>query len=249
MDKFLTFPGSQPIYLGDINFLQESTRNAFLLLLKGLTGQDAPRCVLKKATLQSDGAICFDGEILPLKYGTKTERSIYKIESAFSGKRVFKNQDTHDCYESRYVIISEGEVSSPDNIANFPTLQSIISKDAVAQEEYEFTYENENFDSNIKITKIGRVFHLTGTFHQLRNFDGALAYFRLNLPYSSSRYFVATAKTTEGKILNIPLILKEEYQTEGIEVFKYNQISIPTGSLLQDNNDRFTEGYFSLIIQ
>lgn len=251
MDKFLTFPGLQPIYLGDINFLQESVSDAFLLLLKGLTGQDSPRCILKEATVQSDGAICFDGEILPLKYGPVTDQSVYKIESAFSGQRVFKNQDTHDCYETRYVVVSEGTAASPDNVAKFPTLQSLISNKSVASEEYEFTYESENFKSNVKITKIGRCYYLTGTFEQLRGFGGTLAGFRLNLPSSSNKLFVATAKTAGGRIFNIPLTLTEGYQTEGIAVYKYNQISLPNDALtfLDGDNDRFTEGYFSLIIQ
>ena len=68
MNKLLTFPGLQPIYLGDFDFLQQSVNDAFLQLLKGLTGQDNPKCILKAATPEKDGAICFDGEILPLKY-------------------------------------------------------------------------------------------------------------------------------------------------------------------------------------
>lgn len=253
MNKFLTFPGLQPIYLGDIDFLQESVRDAFVLLLKGLTGHDSPRCILKEATLQSDGAICFDGEILPLKYGSVTNQSVYKIESAFSGQRVFKNQDSHACYETRYVIVSEGTADSPYNVAKFPTLQSLISNKSVASEEHEFTYESENFKSNVKITKIGRCYYLTGTFEQLRNSGGTLAGFRMNFnfPSSSNKLFVATAKTTLGRIFNIPLTLTEEYQTEGNVVYKYNRISLPADALLflDADDDRYTEGYFSLIIQ
>ena len=61
MNKLLTFPGLQPIYLGDFDFLQQSVNDAFLLLLKGLTGQDNPKCILKAATPEKDGAICFNG--------------------------------------------------------------------------------------------------------------------------------------------------------------------------------------------
>ena len=248
MDKFLTFPGLQPIYLGDINFLQESVSDAFLLLLKGLTGQDSPRCVLKEATVQSDGAICFDGEILPSKYGPVTDRSVYKIVSAFSGQRVFKNQDTHDCYETRYVIVSEGVTTSLDNVANFPTLQSLISGNAATQDTYEFTYSSEDFESNIKITNTGRVYYVTGAFKQLRPVSGVLANFRLNLPYGSNLFFTATAKTSNNEIVNIPLTLTENLQTEGIAVSKYNQISLSAKQLL-DGNEKYSEGYFNLVIQ
>ena len=38
MNKFLTFQGEQPIYLGDIDFMQDNSRAAILYVLKGITG-------------------------------------------------------------------------------------------------------------------------------------------------------------------------------------------------------------------
>lgn len=248
MNKYLTFPGLQPIYLGDIDFFQESVRDAFLLLLKGLTGQNNPRCVLIEATPQSDGAICFDGEILPLKYGVTTENSIYKIESIFGGRRVFKNQESYDCYETRYVVISEGQTGNPDSVKNFPVLQSLILKPTINQDSYEFQYEDENYRSTVKVTKIGEVYCLSGSFEQLRNFAGTVAYFRLPLPGYSNLFFTAAAKTAGGAVVSLPLTMTARYQTEGIAVAKYNQISISQKDILEDQ-DRYVEGNFSLIIQ
>lgn len=104
MNKFLTFPGIQPVYLGDIDFLQESVRQAFRQLLIGLTGIDTPNCILKEATATADGVICLDGEIMPYKPYTGTMVGIYGYEvvTAYSGARMFKDGESHECYEERY---------------------------------------------------------------------------------------------------------------------------------------------------
>lgn len=104
MNKFLTFPGVQPIYLGDVDFLQESVRESFVQLLRGLTGQEKPRCILQRATSEADGIICLDGEIMPYKAytGGMIGNYDYKVVSTYDGSRVFKNGETHACYEYRY---------------------------------------------------------------------------------------------------------------------------------------------------
>lgn len=130
MNKLLTFPGLQPIYLGDFDFLQQSVNDAFLQLLKGLTGQDNPRCILKAATPEKDGAICFDGEILPLKYfsGAVSGALAYKIESSYSGERTFKDGKTEKCYESRYVVGTGGLIMDPNTSSSFPALQDLLAR-------------------------------------------------------------------------------------------------------------------------
>lgn len=104
MNKYLTFPGLQPVYLGDIDFLQESVRSAFLMLLKGLTGQEKPNCILQRATSEADGIICLEGEIMPYKAytGSLLGNYTYEVMSTYDGTRVFKDGVTHDCYEIRY---------------------------------------------------------------------------------------------------------------------------------------------------
>lgn len=130
MNKLLTFPGLQPIYLGDFDFLQQSVNDAFLQLLKGLTGQDNPRCILKAATPEKDGAICFDGEILPLKCfsGAVIGALVYKIESSYSGERTFKDGKTEKCYESRYVVGVSGSTMDDNRSSNFPALQDLLAR-------------------------------------------------------------------------------------------------------------------------
>ena len=104
MNKFLTFQGIQPVYLGDIDFLQDSVRQTFRQLLVGLTGSDTPNCILKKATATVDGVICLDGEIMPYKAYTGTIIGAYgyDVVSAYSGTRQFGHGETHECYEERY---------------------------------------------------------------------------------------------------------------------------------------------------
>ena len=36
MNKFLTFPGKQPVYLGDIDFMQSAVGSAFENLMKAI---------------------------------------------------------------------------------------------------------------------------------------------------------------------------------------------------------------------
>lgn len=115
MNKFLTFPGIQPIYLGDIDFLQESVRESFVQLLCGLTGQEKPRCILQRATAETDGIICLDGEIMPYKAytGGMIGNYGYDVVSSYDGARVFKNGETHACHETRYAqekLVIGGEV-------------------------------------------------------------------------------------------------------------------------------------------
>ena len=123
MNKFLTFPGLQPVYLGDIDFLQEAVRDTFFQLLSGLTGQSSPNCILKKATALEDGVICLDGEIMPYKAytGNLSGAVSYKVKTSLSGARYFKNGETHECYEERYAQ----EVLSPV-LFKLPTLDELL---------------------------------------------------------------------------------------------------------------------------
>ena len=129
MDKYLTFPGLQPVYLGDIDFLQESTQKAWSLFLKGLTGQEQPNCILVKPTAEADGAICIAGEILPYKYkdvGSGFAPNGYKIVSDYSGSRQFANGETHSCYEMRHVEGALVGDDSPYHSRKFIDLQKVL---------------------------------------------------------------------------------------------------------------------------
>ena len=125
MNRLLTFSGLQPIYLGDIDFLQDSVKEAFLLLLKGLTGENEPNCILVDATKEHDGVICLNGEILPLKAATGSILSAigYRVVSTFSGGRRFKDGEEHDCHETRY---AQAYYITNVGVARLPDLTSLL---------------------------------------------------------------------------------------------------------------------------
>lgn len=123
MNKLLTFPGLQPIYLGDIDFLQESVRDSFVQLLRGLTGADKPNCILQEATVDKDGVACVDGEIVPYKayFGTDIGTPSIRVVTVLEGERTFKNGDVHACHERRY-----GEEYRVIGGVSFPLLTDLL---------------------------------------------------------------------------------------------------------------------------
>lgn len=167
MNKYLTFPGLQPVYLGDIDFLQESVRSAFMMLLRGLTGQDNPRCIIAEATPEKDGVICFDGEILPLKYssGAVIGALVYQIESVYSGERTFKNGETQKCYESRYVIAVSGSTLDPNKASGFSRLQDLLARGFKINQPKAWTnWSGENLLLQTYRSIVGSLYTFVGKF-------------------------------------------------------------------------------------
>ena len=163
MNKLLTFPGLQPIYLGDFDFLQESVRSAFLMLLKGLTGQEKPNCILKRATAEVDGVICLDGEIMPYKAytGDMLGNKTYEVVSSFGGERSFKDGETHACYETRYAQEKLGYGVA--SVSTFDTLLfSRIKAEQVAENNY-----TETISRLARYTTLGNSVTVQNTFEFL----------------------------------------------------------------------------------
>lgn len=133
MNKLLTFPGIQPIYLGDIDFLQASVRDAFSQLLRGLTGIDNPKCIIAPATSNKDGVICIDGEILPLKYSPVTARTCYQVMTSSSGERVMKSGEIRKCWEERYVIGINGLEGAQNNARYFKNIADLMVRNIPSQ--------------------------------------------------------------------------------------------------------------------
>lgn len=156
MNKLLTFPGLQPIYLGDIDFLQESVRDSFVQLLRGLTGDEKPNCILQKATVDKDGVACVDGEILPYKAYSGTGIDLgtpsIRVVTVLEGERTFKNGDVHACHERRY-----GEEYLTIGGVRFPLLTDLLfSRFSVRRSTSNFTdnaiLSAERYVSYSKIT-------------------------------------------------------------------------------------------------
>ena len=92
MNKFLTFQGQQPLYLGDVDFASQAIRDAFKMVLQGLTGSSDANAILRgvvpdvrsSTVFFSAGVVSIEGEILPVEASsvTGTLSDTYKNESA-----------------------------------------------------------------------------------------------------------------------------------------------------------------------
>ncbi len=129
MNKFLTFPGTQPIYLGDIDFMQNAGGSLSTALARALANADSDTFSailqgVKITALSSeqvqygDGIVALNGEILPVTGDTISISSsaplYFHIVSVLSGSRTFKDGVSRDCYETRSVIVngvSEGGIA------------------------------------------------------------------------------------------------------------------------------------------
>ncbi len=124
MDKFLTFEGQQPIYLGDIEFLQNASLKTLKTFFQGLA--DSPKIRVKDATPTSSGVVIIDGEVLELRderSGNEVSSSIV-IKSTYSGGRTLKNGSYCQCYEERYAALV-GD-SSGYSAADFVDIQDVL---------------------------------------------------------------------------------------------------------------------------
>ena len=129
MNKFLTFNGTQPIYLGDIDFAQASAGEMYTLLARALMGADSNSmyAILQGVGISypsagvvqfSSGIVVINGEVLPVEGGSISAASpdpLYvHVSSVLSGSRTFKDGSSHDCHETRKATIntiSEGGVA------------------------------------------------------------------------------------------------------------------------------------------
>lgn len=133
MNKFLTFQGQQPLYLGDVDFASQAIRDAFKMVLQGLTGSSDANAILRgvvpstrsSTVFFSAGVVSIDGEILPVVEstvtGTLSDTFYLKINSTLGGSRVFKDGETHSCWETRSVEVTKTVTDYP--LASFRRLQ------------------------------------------------------------------------------------------------------------------------------
>ena len=124
MNKFLTFAGVQPVYLGDIDFMQNAASDIFSQLAGALMNQ-APNnlnAVLYGVEIShpadfqvtwTGGAVVLNGEILKVLPGSITSQSsrspvlYFHVISTLSGERTFKDGVSRECYETRTATLTE----------------------------------------------------------------------------------------------------------------------------------------------
>lgn len=121
MNKFKTYAGTQPIYLGDIDFMQDAEKAMLTALARSLanSSSDTVKAILQgvKITQQSSdqlwitaGIVVLDGEVLPVPgqiiSASASDTLYFHVESTMSGSRTFKDGVSRDCYESRHAIVN-----------------------------------------------------------------------------------------------------------------------------------------------
>lgn len=221
MNRLLTFAGEQPFYLGDLEFLQDSTKEAFLQLLKGLTGQEKPKCILVKATTEKDGVICFDGEIMPYKPGTSAGigTPCFRVESAYSGERTFKNGEVHKCYESRYAVtyFDVNGTTSEYRVSNFSDLSTLLFK-LLKLEKGVDRYRGDGYHCDINYSSIGDLIHVEGALvvddaqEIVTLVDGLSVGIPGAAAEAGDRYFTITAEN-KGVLVSIPAKMELRYES------------------------------------
>lgn len=124
MNKFLTFYGLQPVYLGDIDFMQTAVGEAFANLLKHVTGRSDANGILSGVVISylnnsatwTAGVVSLGGEILPVEegvIGNVTGGLYFEVVSTTDGSRTFGNGETHDCWETRKATLTTTETDYP----------------------------------------------------------------------------------------------------------------------------------------
>ena len=158
MDKFLTYEGQQPIYLGDIDFMQDSVHQTIKQIVTSMTGNSAATCVLYGCHSDGSGGttaglISIEGEILPLNSSPLPwEGSFIKIISALSSERQLKSGGKVQCHETRYAILDMEEGVSTANIPYYD------------YQQFEFTQAdlNKTTPINIKIVRHAGLLTISG---------------------------------------------------------------------------------------
>lgn len=121
MNKLLTYQGAQPVYLGDIDFMQNAASAGFLMLAKAISGlgSDTMNAILQGVVITrvsssqthvSAGVVVLNGELLPVEEATinvSWRAPLYfHIDSVLSSERTFKDGQSHKCHDTRSAFIN-----------------------------------------------------------------------------------------------------------------------------------------------
>ncbi len=140
MNNFKTFEGQLPIWLGDIDFMNESVKLAMQDLMKGLFDSDNPNVILSGVELKdgtyTDGIVCLGGEILPFEATAwdKTTQGIpyMTVKTTVGGSRRTKSGVAVDCYEYRTAVLAAEGIERVDSMSIYNRVVR-IEKEYVVQ--------------------------------------------------------------------------------------------------------------------
>ncbi len=162
MNKYLTFPGRQPVFLGDIDFMQTAVSDTFAQLLKGYTGLATPTAILHGLTLTTTadsiawtaGVVCLAGEILPVPAGALTGTSggpyYLNIVTDHSGEREMGDGIIRPVLQTRSAVITETSTDYP--LANMPRINPV---DVYSPSVYDFSGISNGADYYAKFANCG----------------------------------------------------------------------------------------------
>lgn len=199
MNKFLTFPGKQPVYLGDIDFMQTACGQAFANLLKNITGRSDANGILHGCVISyannianwTDGVVSLGGEILPIEagYANALDGLYFDIVSSSSGTRTFGDGESHDCWETRSAVIT-------DTVTDYPlaSVPRITPPSQLNAEVYAFDNVPNLSDKYAKLIYAG------GTF---------LLMIRQNAPEEQTQTYF------EGDVSGLPESLLQKFSLPG----------------------------------
>lgn len=121
MNNFKTYAGTQPIYLGDIDFMQDAEKAMLTALARSLanSSSDTVKAILQGVELTqqssdelriSAGIVVLNGEILlvpdQIISASASDTLYFHVESTMSGSRTFMDGVRRDCYEARRAIVN-----------------------------------------------------------------------------------------------------------------------------------------------
>ena len=127
MNKILTQTGGQPVFLDDIDFSSQATRDAFKALCRALSLDDIGTCILQGCDVTisgtqytwTEGYIAINGEIYKVDAGTiNSSRRIpsWVIKKNRTENRTFEDESNKPVWEVSYVTLSETFGSDEEHV-------------------------------------------------------------------------------------------------------------------------------------
>lgn len=161
MNKFLTFPGLQPVYLGDISFMQSAVGSALANLMKAYTGRDNANAILygvewssaSASVTWTAGVVSIGGEILPVEAGLIADATgglYFDIVSSTDGSRQFGDGQSHDCWEIRKATLTTTHTSYP--LSGF---KRVVPVDTTEAQVYSFDGIPNLYDRYARLANCG----------------------------------------------------------------------------------------------
>lgn len=128
MNKILTQTGGQPVFLEDIDFSSQATRDAFKALCRALSLDDIGTCILQGCDVTisgtqytwTEGYIAIKGEIYKVDAGTINSMRLpfWVVKKNKTENRTFEDESNKPVWEVSYITLS-GTYESDEEYAPY----------------------------------------------------------------------------------------------------------------------------------